>query len=497
MTYYISPSGADSKPGSSPASPWRTFPHAISRLNPGDTLVLLDGTYTTAEVGSLFVNCGRGGNAKNGMAANPITIKAHNERQAYILKNDPKRSPIWVYQCQWYVIEGFHLSEQKTTAATDGNTGVYVSSSSNIVVRRNLIHDMNPITGSGGITVFKSSDVLVEENELYNFNRNGIFAQRSNRITFRRNFCNAGSKVPVTAGTGGSKGPQVCFNMYYSHDGVYENNIAQEASLCYGNSGQRNKFLGNIAINCTNLFLVGKHPSESFSNSDGYYENNIGIAFPNAIYKVKNGVFIRSAQNLVWKNGTIFGGSGNGVVADNIYDPRQGLGKCRPYSFICKNQQNPEITVQNTVVIGTAGGYTVDNAEQFARRSFEYSLGWNNKDGTWRRGTETRDKSTTPPLGVSTAPDIGSCKAFIPASSSLKGKGKSGSDIGANILYIYEKGVLTNKPLWNPRSGHFPCGAVVRGVNDTPSQSCFDVHLRLNIAHDGCSLPAKYASSQK
>jgi len=460
--------------------------------------VALDGRYSTTEIGPLFVNCGRGGNAKNGTSSTPITIKAQHERQAYILKMDPKNPPIRVYQCQWYIIEGFRLSEQKTTAATEGNTGVYVSSSSNIVIRRNLIHDMNPITGSSGITVFKSSDVLVEENELYQFNRNGIFAQRSGRVTFRRNFCKAGPRVAVTAGTGGSRGPQVCFDMYYSHDGIYENNIAQEASLaCYGNSGQRNRFLGNIAINCTNLFLVGKHPSESFINSDSHYENNLGVSLPGGLYRVVNGVLVRSTRSFVWKNGTIIGGSGNGVIADNVYDPRQGPGKCRPYSALCKVQQNPEITVQNTIVIDTNGGYMVDNNEQFSRLAFEYSLGWNNKGGTWKRGTETRDPSTTPPAGVSASPDIGTCKAFIPDSSSLKGKGRNGSDIGANILNTYEDGVLTNTPLWNPRTGRFPCGAVVAGVNDVPGHSCFDVHTRLNVNYNGCSLPGKYQSSHK
>ncbi len=30
----------------------------------------------------------------------------------------------------------------------------------------------------------------------------------------------------------------------------------------------------------------------------------------------------------------------------------------------------------------------------------------------------------------------------------LQGKGQNGADIGANILYEYQDGVLTNQPLW-------------------------------------------------
>ena len=81
---------------------------------------------------------------------------------------------------------------------------------------------------------------------------------------------------------------------------------------------------------------------------------------------------------------------------------------------------------------------------------------------------------------------------FIPASSSLKAKGKNGADIGANVLYRYKDGVLTNEPLWDPKTGAFPCGAKVPGVNDKPGQSCFDVHLRLNVNANGCKLPSGY-----
>ena len=48
----------------------------------------------------------------------------------------------------------------------------------------------------------------------------------------------------------------------------------------------------------------------------------------------------------------------------------------------------------------------------------------------------------------------------------MKGVGKSGGDIGANILYRYENGQPTTKPLWDPTTGKFPCGATVSGIND-------------------------------
>jgi hypothetical protein len=49
-TFYISPSGSDSNSGSV-SSPWKTFRQSFGSMSGGDTLVLLDGTYTTTTTG--------------------------------------------------------------------------------------------------------------------------------------------------------------------------------------------------------------------------------------------------------------------------------------------------------------------------------------------------------------------------------------------------------------------------------------------------------------
>jgi hypothetical protein len=43
--------------------------------------------------------------------------------------------------------------------------------------------------------------------------------------------------------------------------------------------------------------------------------------------------------------------------------------------------------------------------------------------------------------------------------------------------------------LWDPRTGQFPCGAVVAGLNDTPETSCIGVHERLHVDSADCPLP--------
>lgn len=67
--------------------------------------------------------------------------------------------------------------------------------------------------------------------------------------------------------------------------------------------------------------------------------------------------------------------------------------------------------------------------------------------------------------------------------------------IAANILYRYENGELTNEPLWVPKTGEFPHGAIVPGVNDIPGKSAFDVHRRLNVNCNNCPFPAGYPTT--
>jgi hypothetical protein len=53
--------------------------------------------------------------------------------------------------------------------------------------------------------------------------------------------------------------------------------------------------------------------------------------------------------------------------------------------------------------------------------------------------------------------------------------------------------VLTNRPLWDPATGKFPCGGVVAGINDGPRR-CSNVHERLNVNRNGCPFPPGYGS---
>ncbi|MEU3862149.1 right-handed parallel beta-helix repeat-containing protein [Streptomyces sp. NPDC028722] len=71
-TYYVSPSGSDSNPGTSPAKPFRTLQKAADSTAPGDTVSVMNGTYTERAGGSDVMVISR-----SGRAGAPITFQAY------------------------------------------------------------------------------------------------------------------------------------------------------------------------------------------------------------------------------------------------------------------------------------------------------------------------------------------------------------------------------------------------------------------------------------
>jgi hypothetical protein len=88
-----------------------------------------------------------------------------------------------------------------------------------------------------------------------------------------------------------------------------------------------------------------------------------------------------------------------------------------------------------------------------------------------------------------TAANDDECVAYLGPLSQLRGAAGADGDVGANVLYRYQDGTLTREPLWDPKTGGFPCGAVVPGINDDPAQSCIGVHERFRVGSEDCLLP--------
>src|SRR5262245_12127220 len=102
-TYYLSPDGSDSNPGTTPDRPWQSFAKVLNPSRPvraGDVVVLLDGTYTPRTTGLPHIDCRPGGNASSGAPRRPIVMRAQHERQA-ALQSDGSASGLTMDGCSW------------------------------------------------------------------------------------------------------------------------------------------------------------------------------------------------------------------------------------------------------------------------------------------------------------------------------------------------------------------------------------------------------------
>ncbi|WP_168714657.1 right-handed parallel beta-helix repeat-containing protein [Streptomyces sp. A0592] len=71
-TYFVSPSGNDSNSGTSTQAPFRTLQKAADSVEPGDTVSIMNGTYSERSAGSSVLTIKR-----SGLPGAPITFTAH------------------------------------------------------------------------------------------------------------------------------------------------------------------------------------------------------------------------------------------------------------------------------------------------------------------------------------------------------------------------------------------------------------------------------------
>lgn len=472
-TYYIAPSGNDVGGGTS-ASPWKTFAFAIPKLNPGDTLLLKDGTYTRGTTGMPAINCSFG--AGNGTASAPITIQAENERRAW-LKGDGTTTVLRINNCSYWNVVGLRASDADNTS---GGSFFLAMKSDHINFRRNLLSNSNRKLNQSMITYNNAHYGVIEENELYDYTRHGFLLAHTSNVVVRRNYANSRDYtdnlrvVPGVYNTG--QGGDSLVAVYPGSDNLAENNISErngaafsiQASGSGGAVSSNNKFFGNISLSDGaggGLRIRTRQNSLTGMAQNTYIENQVVIHSRGA------GGDFRANKNTLCTNTSIFNGQNAGFLASTPEFVGDGAST---------------ITIKNSLAVSNKfSGFG----------SINYSVFTLSTSNAFGNGTDYSPDSLASG-NMSIDPQLGSCKVFIPDGSPMKGAGANGDDIGANVLCRYENGTLTQTQLWNWSTGQFPCGAIVPGVNDKPGESCFDVNQRLNVNANGCSLPANPVCKQ-
>jgi Right handed beta helix region len=469
-TYYLSPTGSNTNAGTSPSAPWKTFAHAIPKLKPGDTLVLRPGTYTSSNSGYPHITCGS--NASNGTAAQPITLKAASERQAFLSGNGTV-TPFRMVNCSYWTVEGLRLRSADAQGSPVSGTPAVADNVANVTLKRLLITHNNRYQNSHLLSLKNSSHVLVEESEFYSFHRHAILVYHTNNSTFRRNYFNSRGHADIAGGrsSGTASRGDDAIVIYPGSSNIVENNISEGIGVGFSiqadGTADNNQLFGNISLNDHYGVTVRARGA-----TGSKMPHNTVIKDFVAINSSSVGVYARSAKNTRCVNCSFLGGA-SGLIADkDSGHPGDGT-----YSFYADN---------TLVMNARSNGIKITNQSA-------WGLGYPNTYQNRLNVSVPTDVHITNERSVD--PQLGACKVWIPATSPLKGAGKNGADIGASVLYRYQNGVLTTQPLWEVATGKFPCGAVLAGVNDVVGASCGDVHKRLNVQANGCTPPSGYGHS--
>jgi hypothetical protein len=218
-TYYVATTGSDSNSGTQ-TSPFATLQKAANIVNPGDTVIVRDGVYTTPN--TQFIDMRRAGKANSW-----ITFKSENRLGAKLNGQNNYTLYMLLFESgnggyvrvQDFDVYGFRNIGIVTTRSHDleiigndihdigricddgplGHVGVYGNSSPNVTITGNTFHDIgrfgpgengcSPQTSSWqnhdhGIYLDGMNNAQVVSNSFYNLNRGwGIQIYSDNNLT--------------------------------------------------------------------------------------------------------------------------------------------------------------------------------------------------------------------------------------------------------------------------------------------------------------------------
>lgn len=294
-TYYLSPTGSDSNPGTA-VSPWRTFRKAASVVRAGDTVIVRDGTYT----GGVSIET-------PGTGSKPIVFKAAGshavikgsggEKDAFTIDGYSLGNPWWKGADMYITIEGLTIRN-----ATRG--GIRISCAHHVTVRKCILTR----NGTWGIFTDYSNYSLLEDNECsYSGDEHGIYVSNSSDfpiIRGNRVHHNTASGIQINADPSMEDGDGITTGTVIERNVVYENgriggsaiNLASVRSSLVQNNLLYNNYAGGIAC-----WADGNGPAWGCKNN----------RFTN------NTVFFRSTEGR-WTISLKEGSSGN-QIRNNIF----------------------------------------------------------------------------------------------------------------------------------------------------------------------------------
>lgn len=275
-TYYVSPAGSDSNPGTE-AAPWQTLTKAASSLQAGDTAIFEDGVYESSQT-IRFAN--------NGTEGAPITIKAKNRQQAKLLfANLNTTSKFDLTNKAFLSIEDFEIT-QTVSGTSSADIFININNCTGCTISGNAIH------GAGGkaVQALRGERIAVIGNELYDFVNFGVVLANIDRPIIADNeIRDVSTAILVPAGT---RSAQIYNNRIFAVQKLMRTGItlggSYPASVAYDPNGYEtyNAIAWNNVIAAATPGLIETAVSFAGSVDSGFYHNVVvdvktGVRFAN------------------------------------------------------------------------------------------------------------------------------------------------------------------------------------------------------------------------
>ncbi len=481
--FYVSPEGDDAGPGTR-ENPWKTLAHATRALKPGQTLLLLNGDYWPDTTGTINVDCGS--TPRHGKPDAPITLRAESERGA-VVHGDGATVPLAMWGCSHWVIDGLVFMNEHVADVPQGvdvGTNALLQGGHDLTLRRLLFMRSNHFRHSHVLRIIEAARVLVEECETYDFYHNAFEAVRSSAVTFRRNYFHSRYAVSAgnTVGVDDTTRGEVAIQVEESASALLENNVAEVVGTGFSIVGRSigSSYTDPPPYGVSGARLFGNLVRDSLSN--GFrIETRCNEATPCVVPErivtdtlIVNGVAVQTPVGVV-----VDAAPGTRVDNMTLVDVTSGV-------VLKRGGGNAGLEFSASAARVAVRGYSgvAFAASEAAEWSFEHCAA--QTPGTEAVDYSPNDERVLQPV---TAADDDECVAYLGRLSQLRAVAGVDGDVGANVIYRYQDGTLSHQPLWDPKTGQFPCGAVVPGINDDPEQSCIGVHRRFQVGSENCRLP--------
>jgi len=495
---YLEPSdGATESASGTRADPWTDWSAAVGELGPGGMLVVGSGTWSETgecendgvpcvEVESTpKIDCSSG--AADGLPDRPIIVAAREERSATI-RGDGTGAALRIENCEHWEVRGLTLRSSKQ-GGEDGSWGVLAKDSPGLLLRRLLVDRPNPDRSNAGILFNSSSSSRVEQSEVYDFSDVGIQVSQSYDITIEETY--------LRAAPGGAEEGILGFRSSRSR---FANVVVEGAKTGFrlvaaGENagvtevGDFHEFVGAIALDVSKGFEFDaktclQQCCDMPGSEDCGGDEDCTCEGPNYMFRhnvIEDSVVVDAGAGFV-----IEGGSDNRIRDVSVFDVIDRAYRLHNGPQPSGNGWEPLSITESLAVDGSVGYFVHSDVRN-------WSIGDVN---AYEMETPFEPENLEPGPTYQWDPELDGCFVYVPEGSPMTSL--NGASLGANIVRRYrpdpggenEYWKKTTERLWDQQTGAFPCGRVVPdGTNDPSGDVCANVHERLDVGTDACSIP--------